>query len=239
MPTGGGVPPAVRNRARSVIVRSRSVSSARPSAVTLNETTTVCRCGWGRMPAWCRPWNGTAGSRPVSAASAAAWSAAGGPARPGRRSRRAAHPGGGAGDARAERAAQERPAPRRGPARRAAGLGAGRGRCGSRLGRLLLARPSGPPRLGDRPRSGRAPAAPGWRPRRSAAAGRGAERADRRPGAAAAAARSIRLLQPVQPGVDRRAGPGSGPPAAGAGWCSSSLVPVMLAAVVASVVPLP
>jgi hypothetical protein len=73
MPAGGGVPPAVRNLARAVIVRNRSVSSARPSAVALNEITAVCRCACGRIPAWYRPWNGTGGSAPAWARSSACW----------------------------------------------------------------------------------------------------------------------------------------------------------------------
>src|SRR6202035_979528 len=72
MPTGGGVPPTVRNLARSVTVWNSSVSEARSSAVTSNETTAVAGVGVGRMPAWCLPWNGTAGRRPVTAASFAA-----------------------------------------------------------------------------------------------------------------------------------------------------------------------
>ena len=44
------MPPAVRNLARAVIARNRSVSSARPSAVALNEITAVCGRGCGRMP---------------------------------------------------------------------------------------------------------------------------------------------------------------------------------------------
>ena len=48
MPTGGGVPPAVRNRARSVTVWNRSVSEARSSAVTSNETTAVAGVGAGQ-----------------------------------------------------------------------------------------------------------------------------------------------------------------------------------------------
>src|SRR6185312_4035437 len=77
MPTGGGVPPAVRNLARSVSVWNRSVSEAWSSAVTSNETTAVTGVGPGRMPAWCLPWNGTAGSRPVNAAASAAAGAGG------------------------------------------------------------------------------------------------------------------------------------------------------------------
>ncbi len=73
MPTCGGIPPAVRKRARAVMVRSRSVSSPRPSAVTLNESMIVWRCGLGRMPAWYRPWNGTAGSRPASISASRIW----------------------------------------------------------------------------------------------------------------------------------------------------------------------
>jgi hypothetical protein len=78
MPTGGGVPPAVRNLARSVIVRNRSVSSARPSAVALNEITAVWRCDRGRMPAWYLPWNGTGGSTPACAFSSVRWLAGAG-----------------------------------------------------------------------------------------------------------------------------------------------------------------
>ena len=52
MPTGGGVPPAVRNLARAVIVWKSSTSSPRPSAVASNAITAVCRFGWGKMPAW-------------------------------------------------------------------------------------------------------------------------------------------------------------------------------------------
>ncbi len=73
MPVGAGGPPVVRNRARVVSACIRSVSSPRPSAVALNETTVVAGCGSGRIPAWYRPWNGTAGSRPVAAWSAATW----------------------------------------------------------------------------------------------------------------------------------------------------------------------
>lgn len=62
MPTGGGVPPAVRKRARSVTVWNRSRSEALSSAVTSNDTTAVARAGAGRMPAWYLPWKGTAGS---------------------------------------------------------------------------------------------------------------------------------------------------------------------------------
>ena len=78
MPTGGGVPPAVRNLARAVIVWNRSISSPRPSAVALNAITAVWRCGCGRMPAWYLPWNGTGGSSPASAFSSATWLAAAG-----------------------------------------------------------------------------------------------------------------------------------------------------------------
>ncbi len=78
MPTGGGVPPAVRNLARSVTVWNRSVSEARSVAVTSNDTTAVAGVGAGRMPAWYLPWNGTAGSRPVTAASFATAAGAGG-----------------------------------------------------------------------------------------------------------------------------------------------------------------
>ena len=78
MPTGGGVPPAVRNLARSVIVRNRSVSSARPSAVALNEITAVWRCDCGRMPAWYLPWNGTGGSTPAVGVSSVRWLAGAG-----------------------------------------------------------------------------------------------------------------------------------------------------------------
>ncbi len=67
IPVGGGVPPAVRNLALAVIVRSRSVSSARLSAVTLNETTAVCRDGGRPIADWCRPWKGTGGSRSACA----------------------------------------------------------------------------------------------------------------------------------------------------------------------------
>lgn len=62
MPTGGGVLPAVRKRARSVTVWNRSRSEALSSAVTSNDTTAVARAGAGRMPAWYLPWKGTAGS---------------------------------------------------------------------------------------------------------------------------------------------------------------------------------
>ena len=55
IPTGGGVPPAVRNRARSVTVWNRPASSARFAAVAPNETTAVARDGAGRMPAWYFP----------------------------------------------------------------------------------------------------------------------------------------------------------------------------------------
>ncbi len=72
MPTTGGVPPAVRNRARSVTVWNSSTRSARLCAVALNDTTAVAGDGLGRMPAWYFPWNGTAGSSPLTAASLAA-----------------------------------------------------------------------------------------------------------------------------------------------------------------------
>ncbi len=72
MPTAGGVPPAVRNRARSVTVWNRSTRSARLSAVASNDTTVVAFDGAGRMPAWCFPWNGTGGSSPLTTASLAA-----------------------------------------------------------------------------------------------------------------------------------------------------------------------
>jgi len=80
IPTGGGVPPAVRKRARSVTVWNRSVSSARFAAVASNDTTAVARDDSGRMPAWYFPWNGTAGRRPpATAALAAAAGSAGAP----------------------------------------------------------------------------------------------------------------------------------------------------------------
>ncbi len=63
------MPPAVRKRARSVTVWSNAVSEALSAAVTSKDTTAVAREGGGRMPAWCLPWNGTAGSCPVTAAS--------------------------------------------------------------------------------------------------------------------------------------------------------------------------
>ncbi len=72
MPTTGGVPPAVRNRARSVTVWNSSTRSARLCAVALNDTTAVAVDGLGRMPAWYLPWNGTAGSSPLTEASLAA-----------------------------------------------------------------------------------------------------------------------------------------------------------------------
>ena len=65
IPSGGGVPPAVRKRARSVSVASRPASSARLAAVTVKAVTMVRRAGLARMPGWCGPWNGTAGSTPA------------------------------------------------------------------------------------------------------------------------------------------------------------------------------
>ncbi len=70
IPSGGGVPPAVRKRARAVSVANRPASSARPAAVTVKATTMVRRAGLARMPGWCRPWNGTAGSRPTQPSAA-------------------------------------------------------------------------------------------------------------------------------------------------------------------------
>ena len=61
----------MRNLARAVIVWKRSTSSPRPSAVASNAITAVWRCGRGRMPDWCLPWNGTGGSSPVPASSGA------------------------------------------------------------------------------------------------------------------------------------------------------------------------
>ncbi len=55
IPDSRGLPPAVRKRARSVNVRSSSVSSARFSAVASKDTNAVARRGGVRMPAWCRP----------------------------------------------------------------------------------------------------------------------------------------------------------------------------------------
>lgn len=71
-PAGTGVPPEVRKRERVVRVRSRSVSSPRFSEVMSKASTMLCRCGGGRMPAWCTPWNGTAGNRPTGSAAPAA-----------------------------------------------------------------------------------------------------------------------------------------------------------------------
>lgn len=56
MPSGSGTPPAVRNRRRSVRVRSRVVSSARSRAVTSKEVNTAWRWRGVRMPAWWAPW---------------------------------------------------------------------------------------------------------------------------------------------------------------------------------------
>jgi len=78
MSAGGGVPPAVRNLARAVIVWNSSASSPRPAAVALNAITAVWFCGWGRMPAWYFPSNGTGGSSPASASSSATWPAVAG-----------------------------------------------------------------------------------------------------------------------------------------------------------------
>ena len=83
MPTGGGVPPAVRNRARSVTVWNSSVSA---DLVVRRHVERDHRGGRraasGRMPAWCLPWNGTAGSRPVTAAALAAAAGSAGVPRP-------------------------------------------------------------------------------------------------------------------------------------------------------------
>ena len=57
------MPPAVRNRARAVSVRSRSISSLRPAAVTLNDTKHAAGGGGLTIPACHWPWNGTAGNR--------------------------------------------------------------------------------------------------------------------------------------------------------------------------------
>ena len=56
-----GTPPAVRNRARSVSVRSSSPSARRSAAVTSNTAKQAAGGGGETIPAWCRPWNGTAG----------------------------------------------------------------------------------------------------------------------------------------------------------------------------------
>ena len=65
-PRSGGVPPDVRNRARPVSVRSRSVSPALSPAVESNAATQVNGClaaGSGvRIPAWRAPWKGYDGS---------------------------------------------------------------------------------------------------------------------------------------------------------------------------------
>src|SRR6185437_4989561 len=62
IPRLGGVPPAVRNRARVVTVCSRSASDALPSAVESKAATQVAAClpdGPGvRMPDWNAAWNG-------------------------------------------------------------------------------------------------------------------------------------------------------------------------------------
>ena len=80
-PRSGGVPPDVRNRARPVSVRSRSVSPALSPAVESNAATQVNGClaaGSGvRIPAWRAPWKGYDGSvacpsAPVAAVAASA-----------------------------------------------------------------------------------------------------------------------------------------------------------------------
>ena len=57
-----GVPPAVRNRARVVMVCIRSASSALPDAIASNDATQVNACfcaGPGvSTPDWRAPWNG-------------------------------------------------------------------------------------------------------------------------------------------------------------------------------------
>jgi hypothetical protein len=80
-PRSGGVPPAVRNRARLVSARSSSVSPVWPPAMQSKAATQVNAClaaGPGvRIPACRAPWNGYDGSAacpsaPVAAAAASA-----------------------------------------------------------------------------------------------------------------------------------------------------------------------
>ena len=62
-PRSAGAPPAVRKRARSVMVRSRSARSARLSAMTSRETKAAAAGCGVRMPAWWAPWKGTCPAR--------------------------------------------------------------------------------------------------------------------------------------------------------------------------------
>ena len=74
-PGSAGMPPWVRKRARAVSVFSRSISSPRPAAVTLNETKQAAGGGGLTIPACHGPWNGIAGSRAAGSEATAYWKA--------------------------------------------------------------------------------------------------------------------------------------------------------------------